>query len=123
MAQEDLGLGRLSIGGNEPFKFLPSENDDDDGHDPNAKIDIIAGSSNLKPEDVKAEPLDLDKSTIDDALNIKTEPIENNENSIELDEKNCEAKLNSQRLTTLSTDLVTTRKHKRNEQGIVGQKI
>ena len=121
MVHEDLGLGRLSIGGNEPFKFLPSENDDD-GHEPNAKNDIIAGSSNLKPEDVKAEPLDLDKSTIDDALNIKTEPIENNENSIALDEKNCETKLNSQRLTTLSTDL-ETRKHKRNEQGMVGQKI
>ena len=122
MVHEDLGLGRLSIGGNEPFKFLPSENDDD-GHDPNAKNNIIAGSSNIKPEDVKAEPLDLDKITIDDALNIKTEPIENNENSIALDEKNCETKLNSQRLTTFSTDLVTTRKHKRNEQGIVGQKI
>ena len=87
------------------------------------KNDIIIGSTNLKQEDVKAEPIGLYTRSTIDAENIKTEPIENNEDSVAYEKniveqddiKNFEAKLKSERLTT--PDLITTRKHKRNKQG------
>ena len=114
-------LGRLSIrGGTESFK-IHGENDNAGS---NAKNDIIIGSTNLKQEDVKAEPIGLYTRSTIDAENIKTEPIENNEDSVAYEKniveqddiKNFEAKLKSERLTT-TPDLITTRKHKRNKEG------